>query len=80
MINKVIEKGYRNKPLTEKQIADNKEKSRTRVRVEQIFGFTQSDCVYQFVIRCIDDIIAYTHSLAVIAKTEIMSLKLSIEY
>jgi IS5 family transposase len=42
VINKVIEKGYRNKPLTEKQIADNKEKSRTRVRVEHIFGFVEN--------------------------------------
>jgi IS5 family transposase len=42
VINKVIEKGYRNKPLTEKQIADNREKSRTRVRVEHIFGFVEN--------------------------------------
>jgi len=42
VINKVIEKGYRNKPLTEKQIADNREKSRTRVRVEHIFGFIEN--------------------------------------
>ena len=33
MINKVHEKGYRNKPLTEEQIANNKVKSKTRVRV-----------------------------------------------
>jgi hypothetical protein len=31
VINKIIEKGYRNKPLTEEQITNNKEKSRTRV-------------------------------------------------
>ncbi len=42
VINKVHEKGYRNKPLTEKQQADNKEKSRTRVRVEHIFGFVEN--------------------------------------
>ena len=42
VIDRVIEKGYRNKPLTEKQQADNKEKSRTRVRVEHIFGFVEN--------------------------------------
>lgn len=42
MINKVHEKGYRNKPLTEKQNADNKEKSKIRVRVEHIFGFVEN--------------------------------------
>ena len=49
VINKVIEKGYRNKPLTEKQIADNKEKSRTRVRVEHIFGFVENSMKGSFV-------------------------------
>lgn len=39
VINKIFDKGYRNKPLTEKQIANNKERSRTRVRVEHVFGF-----------------------------------------
>ena len=42
MINKVHEKGYRNKPLTESQIASNREKSRVRVRVEHIFGFVEN--------------------------------------
>ena len=41
MNNKVHEKGYRNKPLTEKQKASNKEKSKTRVRVEHVFGFME---------------------------------------
>ena len=36
------EKGYRNKPLTDEQKASNKEKSRTRVRVEHIFGFVEN--------------------------------------
>jgi len=49
VINKVIEKGYRNKPLTEKQIANNKEKSRTRVRVEHIFGFVENSMKGSFV-------------------------------
>ncbi len=42
VINKVIEKGYRNKPLTDEQKASNKEKSRIRVRVEHIFGFVEN--------------------------------------
>jgi IS5 family transposase len=42
VINKVNEKGYRNKPLTEEQKANNKEKSRTRARVEHIFGFVEN--------------------------------------
>ena len=36
--SKIHEKGYRNRPLSEKQIAANKEKSKVRVRVEHIFG------------------------------------------
>lgn len=39
MINKVHEKGYRNNPLTETQIRNNNKKSKTRVRVEHVFGF-----------------------------------------
>lgn len=42
VINKVHEKGYRNKPLTKSQIASNKEKSSIRVRVEHIFGFVEN--------------------------------------
>jgi IS5 family transposase len=42
VINKVHEQGYRNKPLTESQIAGNKEKSSIRVRVEHIFGFVEN--------------------------------------
>jgi len=42
MKNKVHEKGYRNKPLTEKQKDENTEKSRTRARVEHIFGFVEN--------------------------------------
>jgi IS5 family transposase len=37
--NQIIEKGYRNKPLTEAQKVQNKRKSSIRVRVEHIFGF-----------------------------------------
>ena len=41
LINKVHEKGYRANPLTDEQKADNKNKSKTRVRVEHIFGFME---------------------------------------
>lgn len=39
--NQVHEKGYRGKPLTDKQKAKNKIKSKTRVRVEHVFGFME---------------------------------------
>ena len=39
--NKVHEKGYRNAPLTDEQKATNKEKSKTRARVEHVFGFME---------------------------------------
>jgi IS5 family transposase len=41
MNNKVNEKGYRNKPLTEEQKVNNREKSKTRARVEHVFGFME---------------------------------------
>jgi len=41
MKNHVNEKGYRNKPLTNEQKADNREKSKTRARVEHVFGFME---------------------------------------
>lgn len=41
MNNKVHEKGYRNKPLTDQQKANNKEKSKTRARLEHVFGFME---------------------------------------
>jgi IS5 family transposase len=49
VINKVNEKGYRNKPLTDKQKANNKEKSKTRARVEHIFGFVENSMNGSFV-------------------------------
>jgi len=49
VINKIIEKGYRNKPLTEEQIANNKEKSRTRARVEHLFGFVENSMNGSFI-------------------------------
>jgi len=39
--NKVHEKGYTNTPLTEVQKESNKEKSKTRARVEHVFGFME---------------------------------------
>jgi len=39
--NKVNEKGYRNKPLSEEQKESNREKSKTRARVEHVFGFME---------------------------------------
>ncbi len=36
--NRIHEKGYKNRPLTEDQISDNRKKSRVRVRVEHVFG------------------------------------------
>ncbi len=42
MKDMICEKGYKSKPLTEKQKQSNKEKSKTRVRVEHIFGFMEN--------------------------------------
>ena len=41
MKNKVHEKGYRNRPLTEEQKASNTKKSKIRARVEHVFGFME---------------------------------------
>ena len=41
MINKIHEKGYKNKPLTDKQKESNKIKSSKHARVEHIFGFIE---------------------------------------
>ena len=40
--DKICEKGYRGHPLTEEQREANREKSRTRSRVEHIFGFMEN--------------------------------------
>jgi transposase, IS5 family len=39
---KIHEKGARNHPLNEEQLAENKVKSKTRVRVEHVFGFMEN--------------------------------------
>ncbi len=41
MNNCTHEKGYRNNPLTEEQKQSNREKSKTRARVEHVFGFME---------------------------------------
>lgn len=40
--NKIHQKGYKNTPLTEEQKLLNTEKSRTRARVEHVFGFMEN--------------------------------------
>jgi len=49
IINRINEKGYRNNPLTEEQKANNKEKSRTRARVEHLFGFVENSMNGSFI-------------------------------
>ena len=49
VINKIHEKAYKNKPLTEEQKKSNKEKSSTRVRVEHIFGFVENSMNGSFI-------------------------------
>ena len=39
--NKVHEKGYKNRPLTQTQKESNTEKSKIRARVEHVFGFME---------------------------------------
>jgi IS5 family transposase len=50
--SKVIERAYRNKPLTEEQKESNKVKSKTRSRVEHVFGFV-SNSMNDFYIQSI---------------------------
>ncbi len=52
MKNQVHEKGYRNRPLTEEQHATNKIKSKTRVRVEHVFGFMEQS-MNGLYLRCV---------------------------
>jgi len=42
VVDQICEKGYKNKPLTAVQKASNKVKSKTRVRVQHIFGFMEN--------------------------------------
>jgi len=41
MVNKVHEKGCKNKPLTKRQMKSNRKKSKFRARVEHVFGFME---------------------------------------
>jgi len=50
--NKICEKGYRNKPLTERQKRQNTKKSKIRARIEHIFGFMTTS-MKGMMIRCI---------------------------
>ena len=52
MNNKVNEKGYKNKPLTEEQKKSNKEKSKVRARVEHVFGFIEGS-MNKFNLNCV---------------------------
>jgi IS5 family transposase len=52
MKNQVHEKGYRNRPLTDVQNANNKIKSKTRVRVEHVFGFMEQS-MNGLYLRCV---------------------------
>ena len=52
MKNNVHEKGYKNKPLTDEQKESNREKSRTRARVEHVFGFIEGS-MNKFHLNCI---------------------------
>ncbi len=46
--DQICEKGARNKPLTEAQKASNREKSKTRARVEHVFGFMENSMSSMF--------------------------------
>jgi hypothetical protein len=48
------EKGYKNKPLTDEQKAENREKSRIRSRIEHIFGH-MACTASGFTVRCIGE-------------------------
>lgn len=52
MKDQVHEKGYRNRPLTEVQNANNKIKSKTRARVEHVFGFMEQS-MNGLYLRCV---------------------------
>lgn len=49
--SKIHEKGYRNHPLTKKQVKRNRKKSKTRARVEHIFAFMENSMKRMY-IRC----------------------------
>ncbi len=52
MKNHVHEKGSRNNPLTQEQKDNNNEKSKTRARVEHVFGFIEGN-MNKFYLNCV---------------------------
>jgi transposase, IS5 family len=52
MLNRVHEKGYKNKPLTKRQLKSNRKKSKYRARVEHVFGFMENSMKGMFM-HCI---------------------------
>lgn len=50
--NRIHEKGYRGKPLTNAQIKKNRKKSKVRARVEHVFGFMENS-MHGMYIRCV---------------------------
>jgi hypothetical protein len=48
----ICERAYRNRPLSDEQKAGNRVKSKTRSRVEHIFGFV-TNSMHDFFSRCI---------------------------
>lgn len=49
VVNRINEKGYKNRPLTEEQKKSNREKSKVRARVEHIFGFMENSMNGSFI-------------------------------
>ena len=47
--NKIHQRAYRNKPLTDEEKQDNREKSKVRVRVEHVFGFIENSLGGSFI-------------------------------
>jgi len=47
--NKIHQRAYRNKPLTDEQKQRNREKSKVRVRVEHVFGFIENSLGGSFI-------------------------------
>ena len=52
MNNKVNERGYKDKPLTDSQKESNKQKSKIRARVEHVFGFIEGS-MNKFNLNCV---------------------------
>lgn len=47
--NRIHQRAYRNKPLTDEEKQDNREKSKVRVRVEHVFGFIENSLGGSFI-------------------------------